>query len=253
MELLVFGHPGGVRVLVFPTRGGRFYDYEDWGLVAAQAEPLAWWRRQLYCLDSVDHESLYALHLSPAERLARHRAYEAYVREEVIPLTERISGNGPLWTHGCSLGAYHAVNFALRHPGLCSRAVGLSGRYNLTEAVGNYPALLDPQADADTYFQTPPWFIRGMPEGESLRRLRALHVWLGVGDEDVFAASNHELATTLRQKGLRCDLELWPGEAHRARYWRPALARGMGDGARSRTVPASRGVGPSRIPQRAWA
>ena len=34
MELLVFGH-AGMRVLVFPTSMGRFYDWEDRGLVAA--------------------------------------------------------------------------------------------------------------------------------------------------------------------------------------------------------------------------
>ncbi len=33
MELLVFGH-AGARVLAFPTRCGRFYDYENHGLVA---------------------------------------------------------------------------------------------------------------------------------------------------------------------------------------------------------------------------
>jgi esterase/lipase superfamily enzyme len=32
MELLVFGR-GGAKVLVFPTREGRFYDYENWGQV----------------------------------------------------------------------------------------------------------------------------------------------------------------------------------------------------------------------------
>src|ERR1035441_1121065 len=32
MELLVFGHRGD-RVIVFPTRQGRFFDYENWGLV----------------------------------------------------------------------------------------------------------------------------------------------------------------------------------------------------------------------------
>src|SRR5579871_6863929 len=32
MELLVFGH-GGAGVLVFPTSMGRFYQYEDFGMV----------------------------------------------------------------------------------------------------------------------------------------------------------------------------------------------------------------------------
>ena len=34
IELLVFGH-GGMPVLVFPTSGGRFFDFEDRGMVAA--------------------------------------------------------------------------------------------------------------------------------------------------------------------------------------------------------------------------
>jgi esterase/lipase superfamily enzyme len=34
MELLIFGH-AGAKVLVFPTRQGRFFDYENWGLVDA--------------------------------------------------------------------------------------------------------------------------------------------------------------------------------------------------------------------------
>ena len=36
MELLVFGH-GGARVLAFPTRCGRFYEYEERGWSARLA------------------------------------------------------------------------------------------------------------------------------------------------------------------------------------------------------------------------
>jgi esterase/lipase superfamily enzyme len=34
MELLVFGH-AGAKVLMFPTREGRFWEYERLGLVAS--------------------------------------------------------------------------------------------------------------------------------------------------------------------------------------------------------------------------
>jgi esterase/lipase superfamily enzyme len=34
MELLVFGH-AGLPVVVFPTSGGRFYEFEDRGMIAA--------------------------------------------------------------------------------------------------------------------------------------------------------------------------------------------------------------------------
>ena len=36
MELLVFGH-AGLPVMVFPTSGGRFYEFEDRGMVGALA------------------------------------------------------------------------------------------------------------------------------------------------------------------------------------------------------------------------
>jgi esterase/lipase superfamily enzyme len=59
MELLVFGH-GGARVIVFPTREGRFFDYENFGLVASLSHRIEAGRIQLFCVDSVDSESLYA-------------------------------------------------------------------------------------------------------------------------------------------------------------------------------------------------
>ena len=37
MELLIFGH-GGLPVLAFPTSGGRFFEFEDQGMIAAVAD-----------------------------------------------------------------------------------------------------------------------------------------------------------------------------------------------------------------------
>ena len=58
MELLVFGH-AGLPVLVFPSSQGRFYEFEDRGLVGAVAHKLDAGQIQLFCLDSVDAESWY--------------------------------------------------------------------------------------------------------------------------------------------------------------------------------------------------
>src|SRR6202041_3495681 len=77
-EVLVFGHRGA-RVIVFPTREGRFYDYENFGLVSSLAPPIESGRIQLFCVDSVDSESLYAWGKSPRDRIARHNLYEQYI------------------------------------------------------------------------------------------------------------------------------------------------------------------------------
>ncbi len=52
MEMLVFGH-AGAKVLVFPTREGRFFEYEQLGLVASLADKLQAGHLQLYCIEGL--------------------------------------------------------------------------------------------------------------------------------------------------------------------------------------------------------
>jgi esterase/lipase superfamily enzyme len=53
MELLIFGH-AGARVLVFPSSMGRFYEWEDRGMIDVLAEDLENGWLQLFCLNSID-------------------------------------------------------------------------------------------------------------------------------------------------------------------------------------------------------
>ncbi len=99
MGLLIFGH-AGARVLVFPTSMGRFFEWEDRGMIGALGEHLEKGWLQLYCVDSVDDESWYATHRHPAERARRHEAYERYLLDEVLPLSTHLNGNPFLITTG---------------------------------------------------------------------------------------------------------------------------------------------------------
>ncbi|MGH2522425.1 MAG: esterase, partial [Anaerolineales bacterium] len=56
MELLILGH-AGARVLVFPTSLGRFFEWEDRGMMQALGEHLERGWIQMFCVDSVDEES----------------------------------------------------------------------------------------------------------------------------------------------------------------------------------------------------
>jgi len=58
MELLVFGH-AGAKVLMFPTRDGRFWQYEQIGIVASLAEKLNAGHLQLYCIEGLAGETFY--------------------------------------------------------------------------------------------------------------------------------------------------------------------------------------------------
>ena len=132
MELKVYGH-WGKPFIVFPCSRGRYFDFEGMGMVAAIAGFITAGKIKLFTIDSLDAESWYNWGLPPAERNARHEAYDGYVTQEVAPFvrwhcnspSERIMGTG------CSMGAYHAVNACLKHPDLFEGTIALSGLYRL--------------------------------------------------------------------------------------------------------------------------
>ncbi len=224
MELLVFGHAGD-RVLVFPTRQGRFFDYEGWGIVDAVRHRVEAGYLQLFCVDSYDSESLYAFGIAPWERIARHHRFEQYILCEVLPFSRSLNSDSELVAHGCSIGAYHAVSIAFRHPSLFRKVVGFSGRYDLTREYACFPDLFSGHYDLDIYFHTPNHFVPNLSDAELLRNLRSLDIRLAVGGADAFFESNHRLSEALWDKGIWHAFDVWPGEAHKARSWREMAAR----------------------------
>jgi esterase/lipase superfamily enzyme len=172
------------------------------------------------CVDSVDAEGLYCRCRPPHERIARSRQYEAYILDEVVPLVRSMDPGAPLVAHGCSIGAYHAVNIAFRHPDHFRRVVGLSGRYDLTRRMGLFPDLFDGYYDQDIYFHTPSHFIPNLTDAFLLDKLRGLDITLAIGEADPFCENTRHLSGALWQKGVPNRLDVWTGEAHRAREWR---------------------------------
>src|SRR5712691_10953059 len=104
MELLVFGQ-GGAPVLVFPTSMGRFYQWEEFGMVQALSQYLKQGWIQLFCVDSVDSESWYNHSVPVAVRGARHNQYERYLLDEVLPFIKNQNATPYLIAAGCSFGA----------------------------------------------------------------------------------------------------------------------------------------------------
>ncbi len=219
MELLAFGH-SGAKVLVFPTRQGRFYDYENWGLVHALRHSIEGGYIRLFCVDGVDSESLYCRWAPPCSRVNRHHQYERYIVQEVIPLMQSENGASSLIVHGCSIGAYHAMNLALRHPWLFRKVVALSGRYDLTRSFGPFEDLFNGHYDQDIYFITPNHYLPNLNDPGFLNHIRSMQITLAVGEHDPFHESNRVLSNALADKDVPHHLAIWPGEAHRARYWR---------------------------------
>jgi esterase/lipase superfamily enzyme len=211
MELLIHGH-AGARVLVFPTSQGRFYEYEDRGMVANLGDHLEHGHFQLFCVDSIDAETFYNWWAHPSERITRHAQYESYLLHEVLPLMQAKNGNPFLITHGCSFGAYHAVNFAFRHPHLVGRVLALSGKYDMTNFFGGY-------YDDMLYFHTPSHYIPNLDDPARLDALKRMDIILVVGKEDPNIENNRQLSAALWSKGVWHAFREWEGWSHDWPYW----------------------------------
>lgn len=137
MELLVFGH-AGIPTIVFPTSCGRFYEFEDNGMVQAVQQKIERGELQLVCVDSIDKESWYNRSIGPRWRVARHIQYENYVMNEVIPLIRSLGNQGQISVMGASFGGYHAVNIALRHPDVFRASLAMGAAFDLSDFLDGY-------------------------------------------------------------------------------------------------------------------
>ncbi len=219
MDLLVFGH-AGARVLVFPSSMGKFFEWEDQGMITALAEHLENGWLQLYCVDSVDSESWYAKWKHPADRAFYHARYDAYLRDEVVPLTQG-NPNPFLMTTGASFGAYHALTFALRYPHLVGRAIGLSGIYDVREVTGGY-------TDEHIYPFNPAEFILGEQDADRLAAMHRLDIILAIGRDDSLRGNSEYFSGLLWSKNLWHALRIWDGWAHDWPYWRQMIRTYIG-------------------------
>lgn len=218
MELLVFGH-AGTPVLFFPTRTARFFDYENWKIIEAIRPRIANGELQVFCVDSYDNESFYSCN-HPSQKIIKHLAYENYILQEVIPFIFSKNSSGKILVAGCSLGGYHAVNIAMRHPQYFYKVVSMSARYDLTLSSYRFPDLLNGYFDENVYYNMPSKFMANLTDHHILNKVRDIKVTLVVGNEDPFLFNNEQFAETLWHKQLNPELIVWDGEAHRAYYWR---------------------------------
>ncbi len=220
MELLVFGH-AGARVVVFPTSMGRFFQWEDFGMIEALSDQLEQGDIQLFCVDSVDGESWYARWRPPSERAWRQTQYDNYILNEVLPFTKHHNSNPYLMTTGTSFGAYHAVNFAFRHPELVDRVIGLSGSYDIKKFTNGY-------SDDNVYFNNPCDFIQNEHDPARLEALQHMDIILAVGRDDPSCANNEYLSGILWSKGIWHALRIWDGWVHDWPWWRQMIQMYIG-------------------------
>ena len=223
-SVVAYGH-WGRPVLAFPAEGGSAWDYESQGLIGAVADVIDGGRAKLYAVDAFDSASWSNRELPLEERARQHARYESWIVDQVVPhIYADSQGEQEIATVGVSLGAYHAVNFALKRADLFPIALGLSGNYD--------PAAWHAWGERGeaVYFNNPIDYVEhaGGDHLEWLRGRVSLLLVCGQGQwEDTTGSleSTKHLASLLAQKGIRHELDLWGHDVpHDWPSWRAQLA-----------------------------
>ena len=223
LGLIAYGHHGR-PLLAFPSEQGHSAQYEDFGMIDAIAGLLDGGRVKVYCVDSFDSYSWQANDLPLEERARRHGLYEDWILNQVVPWIHGDCG-GPIeiMLNGPSFGAYHAVNFALKHAHAFPLAIAMSGVYDVSR-VG-----WGDRGEA-VYFNNPADYVPQL-HGDHLDWLRgrvSLLLVCGQGQwEDTTGAleSTRAFAGLVEGKGIRHELDLWGHDVpHDWPSWRAQLA-----------------------------
>jgi len=225
MELKVYGH-GGKPVVVFPAAGGRFYEYEDFGMVTACRPFLEEERIVLFTLDSVDNESWLNHGAHPALRVHRHNEYDRYVVSEVVPFIRGRGLSQGLLATGCSMGGYHSANFFFRHPDVFDAVIALSGVYQLRGFIGDY-------MDESVYVHVPLAYLPGLSDPWYLDRYRESKIVICVGQgawEDEMLEDARTLKTILEGKQIPAWVDFWGHDVnHDWPWWRKQMPYFLGN------------------------
>ncbi|MCB9672043.1 MAG: esterase [Alphaproteobacteria bacterium] len=204
----------GQPVVVFPSAAGMAHEWQASDAVGTLTPLLEAGRIRLICPESNVSEA-WTGEGHPDWRLDRHRAYERFIAEELIPaeLAKEAPGTR-VATTGCSFGAFYAANFALKHPDLVEWALCISGRYRTD-------AFMEGFYDDRVYFADPLHYVPNL-SGEHLERARRTSLTLVVGTgahEGRCIQETHDLAWVLGQKGIPHRSDIWGRDAGHHWYW----------------------------------
>lgn len=211
IETLIYGHQG-YPVLIFPSSQGRYYEAKDFHLIDA----VSWFVEQglvkIYCPDSIDGLSLYNNNIHPAERIRNHEQYDKFIFEELLGKMRHETGSSKICAAGPSFGAYHALNFAFRHPEAVSHLFAMSGKYDIKSFMDGY-------YDDTVYFHNPVDFVQNSDNPE----LWNMKIILGTGEHDICRDSTVHMSEILHSKNIPHWLDIRPGWEHDWPLWRDML------------------------------
>ncbi len=209
MEVAVYGHYG-FALLMFPTAGADYLEYERFGLIDRLYPFIAEGKMKVFSINSINNESWLNNSMNPRHKSIRHQQYNNYVTEEVVPfIHSHCQGLVPVFTTGASLGAFHALNNFFRRPDIFAGTIAMSGDYDLKSYTSGY-------YDDDVYFNSPADYLPNLSDEDTLNRLRTnkrIIIATGQGDFENPDASRY-LSGVLSAKGIPHELDVWGHDIH---------------------------------------
>jgi len=210
----------GAPVVLFPTSGGNHLENEDRGLVDALMPKIAAGSLQAVCVESINRDSWQRKDLHASERLRRHDLWDAFLADEFLPFVRAMAPAGKLTVYGASMGGYHAVNVAARHPDLVDRCIAFSGLFDVHRLLDG-----DPFWNDLCYYHSPEAFIPNM-DAEWTAKLSRVEWVIATGEHDSLVDESRRLISIFSEKGVPAVGEIWPGVfGHDWPFWREHLPR----------------------------
>ncbi len=217
MEFTWFGWYGK-PVVLFPTSMGRYWENEDFHLVDSLADKIDAGEIQVACVDTVNAEAWYNKSAHPGWRAWRHELYDRYLADELMPYVHNRAGRGDVAVYGASFGAYHAANFAAKHPEMVQKAILFSGVFDIHDCTDGF-------WNDTCYFNCPTAFIPNLPD-EQVAKLNNIDWIIATGEHDHIRQWSHDFSDILGRRGIRNYLEIWKWAfGHDWPWWRDNLRR----------------------------
>ncbi len=217
MELKVYGR-AGTPMMIFPCSSGRFYDFEDRGMIETIRHHIEKERIMLFAVDSIDPESWDSKTKLASEKAARHNDYENYIVNEVVPfIRSYVNSYERIIATGASMGASHSVNIFLKHPSVFGGTVALSGVYNFREFLDDYQG-----DDLNVYYNSPLEFLPNLTDDEFLSHYRNSRIIVCVGQgawEEPMVSDTKLLKEIFEQKEIPALIDVWGQDVNHDWDW----------------------------------
>jgi esterase/lipase superfamily enzyme len=198
----------GTPVLLFPTAGGDAEEIERFHMIDVTEPLIHAGRVKIYSCDSVAGRTLLEGHS------ARHcswmlNQFQSFVRHELVPAIRMDCQSPGIMTiaAGASIGAFNALSVICRYPDVFSKAICMSGTYNMERFIKGEPT-------DDFYYSSPLHYIPNL-NGSNLETLKQRFVLLASGQgraEDI--GESWRVAHVLGSKGIPNRIDPWGPEWH---------------------------------------